>query len=320
MLREKKRQKVARAVQRGKVHENTVSSASADVWLIICCNVFHSPHTVFRLMMACKAVNTGLKGNKEWWAQFYARIVQYQQCLSHSNFLSALREFEARANKQDAIRLAYSPRCGFCGIRFGHSIFRPFMQRVCAGCLSGQLVSNRVLYTRYGLNFSDFIVTYCQAGGLLLHKDSYRSRSRALHMRLTREPVDHVSVDPLLFMRRADVERVLGCTLESERYVQQRQRIDAARLLSAAVARSVTRRALARASTRYYNATLADDLRTADLMRVVEPAAPRPGWFPGGPFYAFRGPRGEWVVRRGITLAHVEQINRMAARGRPVSF
>lgn len=184
------RKRARRACPRRRATSDTSQRVTSDVWMIVCRNAFFSPHTVFRLMMACKELWLALRApeSREWWDRFLARIVAYQQCLSHSNYLPLLRACQKQVRcSRGVIRLVYSPRCFACGSRFGRTIFMPMLQRVCSGCLSAQLVSNKVLDRQYGLSFSDFILPYKDAGGLIIARQSYCHR-RAELLRLSKVP------------------------------------------------------------------------------------------------------------------------------------
>ena len=86
-----------RRCRRGTVVGKTSERVHAETWLTICQNLFFSPHTVFRLMLANKDLYQLLSSPAcvEWWEKFYQRIQAYQQCLEHSNYRASLCEFQA---------------------------------------------------------------------------------------------------------------------------------------------------------------------------------------------------------------------------------
>ncbi len=153
---------------------------------MVCMHLAHSPHAVFRLMMASKAVRAAFLENgaasDAWWLSFFRQVCAYQTSLKHSNFRKRLLAYERRGQLPhvDILRAVFSPRCERCGTRFGHRLLRPFGLRVCAGCLPHCVVSNHALEQDYGVAFFDFLEAYARRGGPLLPLDAFQNEVAAL--------------------------------------------------------------------------------------------------------------------------------------------
>ncbi len=161
-----------RSVRRKTVSSETVSSICSDTWLIVCSNLYFSPQCVLKLMKTSKTIWLALKDNPMWWQFFYNRVVLYQSILIRSNCLWVLREFGERSkkNKRIVIHLVFGTECSGCGTRYGHSIFKPLMRRMCQTCVHDALISNRVLLLKHGIHYWDIAMEYTAKGGtLLLH-------------------------------------------------------------------------------------------------------------------------------------------------------
>ena len=215
---------------RRKATAQTVSRIDADVWSIICLQMHYSPHTVFRLMSASKAIRAELR--PEWWRAFYARVLAYQQTLKHSNFTKSLVKLERLFGdrKQKLLKLVFSRQCCFCGKRFGHRMVPAFGVRACP-CLRENLVSNVVLEGRYGVAFSDILDDDM---GMLAFK-TCKLRPKLSH--LTLNPYDHYFLRSgfrgiVCFFLKKDVER----RVELNENKQWRRRL-AAQFLCVRVAR-----------------------------------------------------------------------------------
>lgn len=231
-----------RRCKRKKVAASTVTTVPMEVWLVVCKNVFFSPHMPFRLMMASKQIWLTLRDDKEWWKEFYVRVVKYQDILLTSRFYSSLISFAKKDQcHRTILKLVFSPRCSSCGVRFGHTVFRPMMQRLCRTCVRDKLISNKVLYYRHGIYFADFIAAYVEKGGFLLQCDFTRPNVGALS-KYTTEQMDLVGRQSvpkgrwldsaLIFFKREDIARILGLDLERAA-VAARKRDEAIRLLQA---------------------------------------------------------------------------------------
>ena len=109
---------------------------------------------------------------------------------SYSAYLCMLRRFQnTDCNKRVVLGLVFGKECSGCGCRYGHSIVVPFMARLCRWCLTGMLISNRVLLKEYGVHFSDFLVEYKDKGGLLLMCEDNKSMRRKIST-LTSNAID----------------------------------------------------------------------------------------------------------------------------------
>lgn len=254
-----------RRCRRGVVSASTIAHVPLDTWLIICANSYRAPHTVFRLMMASKAVCDALRGQTPaWWTALFLRVCHHQSALRHSNTLKTLRAYGARTHlpAECILRAVFSARCAVCGCRKGHRLLRPHALRVCGPCLRANLISNVALARDYGVAFCDLLERYVhERHGPLIALDGFRPRLAAL-VRLTTE----LPSPPLL--RRGSVfflwRPLLGLPLDALAE-QQRLRRAAAGVLSAAVRRR---------GCRALGAT---------------PLLPHPAWIPGGPFHSFTG-------------------------------
>jgi len=182
-----------------------VSRIDADVWSIICLQMHYSPHTVFRLMSASKAIRSEL--GPKWWDLFYAKVLHYQNTLKHSNYARNLVKLERvfGDRKQKLLKLVFSRQCCFCGKRFGHRMVPAFGIRACA-CLRDNLVSNVALQGRYGVAFSDILD---ENMGMLAFK-AVNLRSNLCQ--LTLDPYDHYFMRSgfrglVCFFLRKDIEQ-----------------------------------------------------------------------------------------------------------------
>ena len=231
-----------RRCRRNKVTPGTMMTVPMEVWMIVCKNVFFSPHMPFRLMMANKHIWKTLRDDKKWWKEFYDRVVQYQNILLTSRFYSSLISFARKGQcYRTVLKLVFSPRCSCCGVRFGHTVFKPMMQRLCRTCVRDKMISNKVLFYKHGIYFADFIGTYVETGGFLLQCDFNRPNVGAL-AQLTTEEVDMTGRQSvpkgrwldsvLLFFKREDLVRLVGVDFEASA-IAARTRDKAVRLLQA---------------------------------------------------------------------------------------
>ena len=238
---------------RRKVTAQTVSRLDADMWSIICSQMHFSPHTVFRLMTASKAIRTQL--GPQWWHMFYAKVLAYQNTLKHSNYSRSLVKLERvfGDRKQKLLKLVFSRQCCFCGKRFGHRMVPAFGIRACA-CLRDNVVSNVALECRYGVAFSDIID---ESMGMLAFK---AINLRSSLSQLTLDPYDHYFLRSsfrglVCFFLKKDIEQ----RVELNETKQWRRRL-AAQFLSARVARL--------------------------LKKYPRREAPPTYWMPGGSYWA----------------------------------
>ena len=233
-MKTKKDNTKRRCIRRGHVSTQTALQVSCDTWLLVCMHLEHSPHAVFRLMMTSKGTLSAFEGAPEaWWVELFNKIKRYQGSLKHSNFLKRLEHLQVQQKLPccEILRGIFTPRCNFCGTRFGHRMLQPFAIRTCAECMRANIISNSVLESRYGLSFSDFLEEYAMEGGFLVPLDSFRFRVKALHC-LSDDKLDtrycisknasrrgaarvEVRFNTLYFLWRPDIERILGLRLEA---------------------------------------------------------------------------------------------------------
>ena len=170
-------------------------------------------------MRTSKTIWLALKDNPIWWQRFYDRVVLYQSVLGSSGRLLALREIKNN-NKRIVLHIVFSTECGGCGARYGHSIFKPLMKRLCQTCIHDKLISNRVLLYKYGVHFSDFVIEYKEKGGVIMcHKHPKNNVSS--FQRITCEPLDlsqkysnTTTAVKMLFFDKTVLKDVLGINLE----------------------------------------------------------------------------------------------------------
>ena len=228
-----------------KASAQTVARVGMDVWVIICSHLEFSPHTIFRLMGAFKPLRVELRNNEPWWHMFYGKILDYQRSLVHSNYKQNLvrmaRVFGAR--KEKLLKVVFSRQCCFCGNRFQHRIVSALGVRVCPEpCLRQNLVSNIVLYFRYGVAFSDLLLAQPEAQErmIVLHSRQLAARNDKLKLaRVSLDPLDHGYIKGpinywgvVCFFLRQDLERWLP-----QQLTEQHEKRAAAQFLSARVAR-----------------------------------------------------------------------------------
>ena len=205
-----------------------MAQVPVDTWLLICSHFFHSPHHVFRLMVASRGVWEALRKHPVWWDTFYQRVFLYHSVLSQSAYCKQLHHFTDHVDKKLVLKLLFVRVCETCGARQGHTLIRPLMARLCSLCLQPRLVSNRVLLRRYGLHFSDFLIPYHEGGGVLIAHRQHLKKN--LHgnsslLWLTCDPLDFETrkfehalgfKHELLFFSVRDLERILGLRLAQE--------------------------------------------------------------------------------------------------------
>ena len=253
--------------RRGTVSVATVVRVPTDTWLIVCANAYRSPHTIFRLMMASKAVCAAVRAQPPaWWAAFYHRVCAHQASLQHSNFLKTLRFYATRTHVayDRALRAIFMTRCEMCGCRRGHRLMRPHALRVCGACLRAHLISNVALARDYGVAFFELIDPYLRKlQGPFLALDEFSPRLSALAL-LTAEAPSPALVrrGAVFFLWRPLLAQLVD--LEAARKAHARRR-QAAALLTAVVRR-----------------------RCAGGHGWL-PLRPHPAWIPGGPFHALHG-------------------------------
>lgn len=204
---------------------------SMDTWLWICTQLYFSPVHVFRVMAASREAWNSLKANPHWWSMFYQRIVEYQSSIvmhSMSPYIKTLQRYSQYPDKKRLLKLTFVRVCEICGAKQGHTLLHPLMSRLCTLCVQQRLISNRVLLKRYGIHFSDFLIKYHRAGGVVIthrqnHKRSLDNSTSLLW--LTCDPLDFQTCqldrmtdfqNQLLFFVIKDVERVREISLGKE--------------------------------------------------------------------------------------------------------
>lgn len=292
-----KRQK--RAVKRNTVSSKTVGTVCGDTWLLVCTNLYFSPSCVLKLMRTSKTIWIALKENPLWWKTFFDRVLLFQTMLDSSRFISALKEFGKKTeNKRMVIYLVFSNECCGCGARYGHSIFKPLMKRLCKTCIHDQLISNRVLLYKYGLHFSDFVLEYCDMGGILMFH-SHPKPSITSFLRVTCESLDLVqktststanakspstATPKMLFFDKTFLRRVLGLNLE-EHFRETKLKKEAIHILFACFRRLRTHDLVFSSSKHLLLGVEA--ARTHEVNRMIHPLKLCTVWLAGGPYYSF---------------------------------
>ena len=266
-------------ITRGIVSKQTMLHVSADVWLIICSHLQHSPHTIFRLMMASKSVRVELNRTKEWWWEmFYAKVLVYQDSLLHSNFKQSLVQLGKMGNRQRLLQNVFARECRFCKARFGHRMSTGFGIRACpVPCLRENVISNIELQSRYGIYFSDFVQAMVAEHRpiLVLHRSQLMAKgSRLLRLLTTMDPQQYTN-NPInfwglvCFFLKEDVQRFV------ELRVQHQEKTLAARYLSAR---------LIRTALHHHNILVRINRHRQGMQRrLMFPVLPSPYWVAGGP-------------------------------------
>lgn len=292
-----KRQK--RAVRRNTVSSKTVGIVSGDTWLLVCTNLYFSPSCVLKLMRTSKIIWLALKDNPIWWKTFFDRIVLFQTMLGSSRFIASLNEFGKKTeNKRLVIHIVFSDVCCCCGARYGHSIFKPLMQRLCKTCIHDKLISNRVLLYKYGLHFADFILDYCDRGGILMFHPQPKP-SITSFLRVTSDILDltqktsngnqvsrspNPTVTKMLFFEKSFLKQVLGLDLEAH-FRETKLRKDAIQVLFARFRRLRTQDLLIKSSKHW--AIGIEAARSHEVNRMIHPLKLCTIWLVGGPYYSF---------------------------------
>jgi hypothetical protein len=248
--------KQACAVRRSRVTPETIAHVPLDTWLQICARLHFSPLHVFRLMAASRGIWEALKAHPKWWAHFYQRVMQHQQ--PTSPYIKMLQRYRGHSDKRRVLKLIFVRVCEACGARQGHTLLHPLMARLCTLCVQHRVVSNRVLLKRYGLHFSDFLLRYYDAGGVLIaHRQNFKKsldHSTSL-LWLTCDPLDfetwHLDrmtgfKHQLLFFSIKDLEAVLGLNLAQEER-HHMKRLQAVETIAAHCRMNNARRALGNA-------------------------------------------------------------------------
>ena len=309
-----------RTTRRLKASPATVSAVTGDTWLLVCSNLYFSPACVLKLMRTSKTIWLALKDNPVWWKAFFDRVVLYQTMLNKSNCLPALLQLgEKNQNKRAVLHLVFSSECCGCGGRYGHSIFKPLMKRLCQTCVHDKLISNRVLLYKYGLHFSDFLVEYCDKGGVLMcHRQT--KPVLASFLRVTSEALDLTQrLDQkgvkLLFFEKAMLKSALGIDLD-ERYRQTRLEKAAVQTLFARFRRLRTQNFLIHASSKHMILGM-EAARRHEVQRSLHPLKVCTCWMLGGPYYSFPTNLRESALqttqfkrRNGSTHEAIRQIER----------
>lgn len=315
-----------RSIRRKTVSSETVGSISSDTWLVVCSNLYFSPSCVLKLMKTSKTIWLALQDNPAWWQTFFNRVVLYQSILTRSNCLTVLRELGDRnkKNKRVVIHLVFSTECSGCGARYGHSIFKPLMKRMCQTCIHDSLISNRVLLLKYGIHFSDIVLEYNAKGGsLLLHPYPRPSMTSFLHV--TTNVLDlvqknlHISTTVkketscrMVFFVKKDLYRLLGINLDDE-YRKTLGIKQAIQVLFACFRRLRTQNIMGK----HQKKTLgAEAVRMHEVQRVIHPYRACFVDMVGGAYYSFSAPNASMAhtlpmikYRAGISRAMALVLN-----------
>jgi hypothetical protein len=292
---EDKKTRQKRVVRRKTVSSTTVCAVSGDTWLLVCANLFFSPVCVLRLMRTSKTIWLALKNNPIWWKTFFDRVVLYQSVLGSGKYLGTLKEFSKMTqNKRSVIHLVFSSECCGCGVRYGHSIFKPLMKRLCQTCIHDKLISNRVLLYKYGVHFSDFLLEYCEKGGILMAHTLPKPTITSF-LRVTSEPLDLVqkssttsSGNPrgnkMLFFEKSVLKEALGIHLE-DCLVQTKGKKNAVTALFARFRRLRTQDLFINTSKHW--AIGVEAARSHEIQRMIHPLKLCTIGMVGGPYNSF---------------------------------
>ena len=301
--------------RRSAVSPQTMRRMSADVWVLVCSHMQSSPHAVFRLMTACKAVRAELLHHRgEWWDMFYSKVLAYQRGLPHSNYRHSLISLGASSmfegHKQRLLRLIFARQCHLCGKRFKHRIVPALNIRACPACLRQNLVSNIVLHSRYGIDFSSdphLRALVVEQGRVLVFHARHLSRGKLLL--LTEDPCDLAHMQGpinfwgvICFFLRQDLPS--SSLLQQAESGQQQRRL-AAQFLTARLMRQQQAGGLMRRMVLE---------RNERQRRVLHPALPSPYWVPGGAFYCQMAPRRHDGITEQADIARLKQGLEAAAR------
>ena len=228
--------------RRSRRKETTPFSIPIEVLAIVCTYFQRTPRHIFLLMKACKGLRTQL--TSEWWERFWAvhkaTVLDRQQQLRHHYLNEIVHGPNLRPSQfAHILRLVYSLRCERCGARWNHHVVGLLRLRLCESCLRDNLVSNRVLYYRYGLAVADILDEHAH---LITYfpMTSYHRRDASFR-ELSADPIDIAGFGPdgglrqeLLFLWRPDVARLYD--LEAH-YRHQLQRLDGINRIKACVRR-----------------------------------------------------------------------------------
>jgi hypothetical protein len=252
--------------------------------MLICGQLYSSPHAVFRLMRASKQLHVELRRKTGWWDAFYAQVMRYQASLPQSKCLQRIRAAEAVLghDKQRLLRFVFGRECALCGARFGHRMIPLMGLRACpTPCFREQLVSNITLHARYGVHFSDWASQVPEQRWLVFHTEQLWCFGGRLLTQLTVDPHDYQHLDRqtinyrglVCFFLRHDVERIVR--LDEDEQLQRRH---AAQLLTARAARAALQRWRGGGLAQTRRVVLARAQRGARYREL-----PSPFWIPGGP-------------------------------------
>ena len=290
-------QRKSRVIRRHTVSAQTINAISGDTWLLVCSNLFFSPACVLKLMQTSKTIWLALKNNPAWWQTFFDRVMLYQSVLTKSNCIGILKELgdKSKNNKRIVIHLVFSSECGKCSARFGHSIFKPLMRRMCQTCIHDSLISNRVLLHKYGIHFSDMVMEYCDKGGILMVHD-HPKPTLSSFLRATADTLDiapHTCVpkpgslqgNKMLFFDKTFISEVMGINL-TEEYKKNHQKKIAVMTLMACFRRLKTQTLLFHAS-KYHMIMGMEAARKHEIQRLFHTFKACSVWMTGGPYYSF---------------------------------
>ena len=308
----------ARTTRRHKVSSTTVAAVSGDTWLLVCANLYFSPACVLKLMRTSKTIWLALRENPTWWKTFYDRVVLYQSVLTKSNCIATLNELgQHNRNKRVVIHLVFSSECCGCGARYGHSIFKPLMKRLCQTCIHDKLISNRVLMYKYGIHFSDFIVEYSEKGGVVMFYTQTKPIT-ASFLRVTSETLDlnHKTEQKggkLLFFDKNFMKEALGIDL-TKAFEETSKHKRAVQALLARFRRLRTQNFLINGCSHLILGMEA--ARKHEITRLLHPPTMCTLMMLGGPYYSFSTSSSgraavngsHFKLRKGMTLESVRRI------------
>lgn len=279
-----------RVCKRGLVTRDTVLCIGTDIWLMICMYLDHSPHAVFKLLMANKSLLQA--PSAQWWKQFYEQVVKYQQNLKRSSFLRKLvchsphqgtdyYPFDAKKT----IGLAFGTHCQFCGIRHGHTFIKPLMIRACGKCLHLTLISNGELEFTFGISYSDFIEEYHEKGGITIPKECFQIQRSHLYA---------MDKGSSVFFQKKELSLMLGIDYEVQKALQSKRRA-AAQFLTSRISRLADSiqvnkyfKKYSRVSTKISILEKVHRHSWNSNLRAHMPFRTFDLWIPGGPRYAFK--------------------------------
>lgn len=284
------------------------SVAHIDVLTMVCMHFQKSPRHIFLMMKACKGLRANL--DAQWWARFWAI---HQACTTYKrhHYLSESMHGTLRPQQYAHIlRLVYGLRCERCSARWHHRVIPLLKLRLCPLCLKDNLISNHVLWHRYGLRACDVIEAH---GHLVTYfpLTHYKRREQMLRD-LTNDPIDtapfeHAKTREMMFLWRPDLASLYDLpALQAE----QRRRIEKTNRLKACI-----RRLHIHLYTRCQGRISDPHTRMQAAYEAMDgtPLRPSPLWIAGSPYFQtwIRDRRGQRVrLLASSTPQAVEEVQR----------